>query len=133
MNTNKEETTPGSAAPGGAFPGQGGQERPPDPRAEALKHMLLTLQEWLGSVPTDEQGMMAMETSTILSHNQAVGMWLTQLEQFGMMLQGQDEALLRLTNIATEVQQAGHRLGAEINARLPARAEAPAAEPEPTA
>jgi len=125
MNTTEEKTKPE------AFPGQGGQERPPDPRAEALKHMLLTLQEWIGSVPADEQGMMTLETGTIFAHNQAVGMWLTQLEQFGMMLQGQEEALSRLTNIATEVQLIGQRLNAELNARIPPRAVAAVVEPEP--
>ncbi len=86
-----------------------------------MKEMLLGLQKWIESLPPDEDGFGKLHTSTIMHHQTAVGMFLAQLEQFGMMLQGQEDALSRITNIGQQVQAAGASLGRELDLRVPPR------------
>jgi hypothetical protein len=103
--------------------GAGGKAKQPDPRSEMLKQMLLQLQEWMKTIPNE---LHFMKTSTMLHHQTAVGVWLTQLEQFGMMVKtsgakGTDEAMVRITSLAQEVQAIGDRLNEEIDLRIPPR------------
>ena len=91
-----------------------------------IGELLIQLQKWQESVPSNEKDMMSLSTSMILTHLTASSMWMTQLEQIGMMLLSAnpndiDAIKQRMTNIANDVQNAQTMLSNEIDKRVPPR------------